>query len=113
MTATTEPLSGRALDAQVAERVLGHEVVWRNEVPWKATREGRWASSTILPFYSGSLDDAHQVEERIAELGLCSEYGRAVASQFPSGASSFDLLHASPLQRCRAALAAVEGAKGE
>lgn len=67
-----------------------------------------------VPPYSTDISAAMQVEDRIAELGLqtpyCDELTNIVASDCGKtqlGAMRFDLIHATPKQRCLAALAAV------
>lgn len=65
------------------------------------------------PLYSSDIRLAFQVEERIAELELQGEYELALAEVVTDGkpnmAHVWDYVHASPEQRCRAALEAVKG----
>ena len=66
------------------------------------------------PEYSTDRDAAWDVEEEIQRRGLYAEYGEAMSILLDSPfvtASYYDFLHASPELRCRAALAAVRGAK--
>ena len=66
------------------------------------------------PEYSTDRDAAWDVEEEIQRRGLYAEYGEAMSILLDSpfvSASYYDFLHASPELRCRAALAAVRGAK--
>ena len=68
----------------------------------------------IGPEYSTDRDAAWDVEEEIQRRGLYAEYGEAMSILLDSPfvtASYYDFLHASPELRCRAALAAVRGAK--
>lgn len=60
-----------------------------------------------IPYYSSSIAAAFQVEDRVAELGLKSEYVQALQGELQS-AITWDFVHASPGQRCRAALQCVK-----
>ena len=62
----------------------------------------KWASR--VKYYSTDITAAWQVEERIAELGLDYDYGVALARMLPPIA--YKIAHASPLDRCKAALKA-------
>lgn len=59
-----------------------------------------------------SISQAFQVEDRIAELGLKKEYSRVLQQIILDTGTSydheFDLIHASPEQRCRASLQCVK-----
>ena len=66
------------------------------------------------PRYSTDITAAWDMEEEIQRQGLYAEYGEAMSILLDSPfvtASYYDFLHASPELRCRAALAAVRGAK--
>jgi hypothetical protein len=130
-------LSGRALDEAVAKaigfapsvtwEVLNHDetasmigfngmgaaIKWLDEHPsQKASHHvGTWEH---WPNFSESIEAAMQVEDRIAEMGLRSEYYRALVGTVASAITDrffqmFDVVHATPEQRCLAALKAVEG----
>ena len=75
----------------------------------------------IGPEYSTDHDAAWDMEEEIQRRGLVAEYGMelmalVVTPETETGQKPFtfvfDAAHASPELRCRAALAAVRGAKG-
>jgi hypothetical protein len=67
-----------------------------------------------FPYYSTDLSAAHQMEERIKELGLAEKYARALALQVgrppsnPTYVELFDIIHASAGERCRAARMVIE-----
>jgi hypothetical protein len=105
-------MTDRELDAAVAEKVMG----------WTAERKPGLPHMWIPPghFISGwrpstDIATAWQVEERIAELGLIDEYClhlNAIANAHWEGGERqpqrWQLVHALPEDRCRAALKAVE-----
>jgi len=112
------------LNAQVAERVmgLGSENIARNthyHFPGEMGRYcGRYGYSVLLdiPDYSGSLDAAWQMEEEIERQGLHGSFVRELVWAAADSAGDFNLqspyalwllIHATPEQRCEAALEAV------
>jgi hypothetical protein len=122
MTSTdpAPPLSGRALDAEVARDVME----WRNihmerhgdDYPHYGQPPKCAYDCVNVPPYSTDHNLAHAVEERIAELGLERKYASALQENVLCAGSdwhgfAWNLAHASPEQRCRAALAAVESAR--
>ena len=105
-------LEGRELDAAVAERVMGVDKEQEIDLaildPVGVTDSFRatiWAN--ILPHYSTDIAAAWLVEERIKELGLESEYSEALLN-ITDASEHFEMIHASPEDRCRAARMAVE-----
>lgn len=101
------------LDIAVAERVMG----WQRQDGynyWMSFPAGetfnlhaliaKWKPSTDIAF-------AMRVEDRIAELGLQSPYYGALVNIVAASITDrvfhlFDVVHATPEQRCRAALQA-------
>ena len=89
------------LNWQVAEKVMGERYLGKN-----------------VPDYSSSLDAAWLMEEEIAQRKLIRKYvfaledivwsaGRsqqAILDEWPSPHELWQLIHATPEQRCRAAL---------
>lgn len=100
----TEQLTGRALDAAVAERVMGHKAL----------------AHAQTPFYSRDIADAWLVHERmIADWDTLWDYAREMNALIGSrGIRKIDvtmgLLQAlTPVLICRAALAAMGGRSDE
>ena len=93
----------RELDALVAERVMG----------W--LKHERYGLISVPP-YSTDISAAWQMEDRIAELGLIEEYCFQLNSianahldrDYFRQPQRWQLIHATPEDRCRAALKAVE-----
>lgn len=144
-------LSGRELAAAVAGRVMGWSLCWLDrfygaEGDWSQRPVSSKAECKFTPIAywrepngraineaaewlpSESIEAAMQVEDRIAELGLHSEYLRALAdvavfadatwnaaeiyeAHLPWGL--WPLVHATAEQRCHAALAATDAGKHE
>lgn len=154
-------LSGRELDAEVAERVMGWQ--WMSRVNYSGAtgpddlkktsawlfppdsedtdtgKEGMFGETIYMrngivgpfvpclprqkettgfhgPRYSSDIAAAMQVEGRIAEMELQSRYAAALwivagddAEKANQHYGNWDLIHATAEQRCRAALAAVNG----
>lgn len=114
-------LVGKELDAAIAERVMGFDEVehigdllyYHNaEMDRLSETGGRWRSP--VPMYHSDIAAAMEVESKIAERGLHREYAKALAKSCPLWSKGSDMLqlywelaHATPEQRCRAALAAV------
>lgn len=107
---------GSALDAQIAERIMGWKEVHPQDnarvVYWgkKQDKAGRWRSARV-PDYCTEPSLASEVEDRIKELGLFHRYTNelekiAQSKGLPSG-------WASPEQRCRAALKTVRSKTGK
>ena len=112
------------MDALVAEEVMGAYVRQSDEGLWDlvipggvnqvdfVSKEGIWGAS---PRFSTDIAAAYQMEERIAELGLIEKYCSCLASiVWPHQSHPAPLpltwyvIHATPEDRCRAALMAVE-----
>ena len=75
--------AGPEMDALVAERVMGHKIVWR-----------------FRP--STDMTTAMEVEHEIGKRGLIERYCEQLV--LVVGSSFWRLIHATPDQRCRAAL---------
>lgn len=106
----------REIDAQVARLMswrnvrdgylFGNDDTWGGDNPLTPDR-----GIQDLPHFSSDIGAAMEMEERIKELGLQLEYARALCEQVgrptlePKYVELFDVLHASPLDRARAALA--------
>ena len=66
-----------------------------------------WTEAWLpVPDFSGSLDATYGMEKEIKRRGLHLEYARLMDFHAP-GWSSWRFLHATPEQKCRAALEAV------
>lgn len=113
---------GPALDKAVAERVYDYDV--RDKAEVYIDRERNWRardtdkvlmSPQNVPDYSESRDLAAEVEAVIASLGLNTEYMRKLILEVDPLANPesmlllhwFNVLRATPEQRCRAALRVV------
>lgn len=104
--------AGPELDRLVAEKVMG----WTTD-----KTNGPWYTAALtfaaVRGWSPSTDiaAAWEVEERIAELRIATEYGLALKELCKVSERDvpmvFDLAHASPLLRCWAALNAVSAGK--
>jgi hypothetical protein len=103
--------AGPALDALVAEKVMGWKELRRqSDRYWgkKQDKAGRWRSAPVDD-YSCEPTAAATIEDRMRELGLFDRYEKELAKishaqKLPSG-------WASPDQRCRAAIKAVGNQK--
>lgn len=118
--------TGRELDAEVAERVMG----WTRHPEQMHPTDNRTiggvlycppghphdsGSLNVVPYYSATIEAAMQVEDRIAELELRKPYlvalGRIVAKRATAAGEIvgyWHFTHACAEDRCRAALAAIE-----
>lgn len=109
MNSSNEVLSGRSLDALVAEKVMAIQV--KNTSPCACGCEVKYDSTgKVIKRYSTDMAAAIEVEDRIAELGLQDEYAARLRDQvgtFDFPRDIWAIARATPEQRCRAALAAV------
>lgn len=99
---------GPALDALVAERVMGWKNVERQgSRSWgkKQDKAGRWRRAAI-PDYSEDPATAYAIDERMRELGVAKTYSRELAKI--TRARNLPVEWATPHQRCRAALKTVK-----
>ena len=128
-----DKLEGREMDALVAERVMGCEKVYWRELNGNKQvfcdcldefdirgrlHEARNANiPMLLAYYSTDIAAAWLVEERIKELGLIEEYcmqlNRIANNTWDwrdgmKNALLWQLIHATPEDRCRAALKALD-----
>lgn len=116
-------LSGRSLDAAVAEKVMQRKVSWSAAIygDWMDRSSGR--DDVHVARYSSSVEAAMQVEDRIAERGLQNDYIAHLWSVVGATRNGINFwtadnfkafwlcVHATAEQRCRAALAAIESSK--
>ncbi len=112
----------RALDLRVAQEIFG-ERPGHYDCPHFDKKTGRMLSfcgCPSLPEYTLDMNQARQMEAEIGRRGLQSAYVRALILEtwrddieLPKDNTRrlWRLICAAPGQRCRAALAAVEGAK--
>lgn len=116
-------LQGRALDAAVAERVMG----WTDVGSGNFDRENLYglspgfSSRTLIPHYSTDWHGSYLLRAEIERRGLVDSFVNAAAESVLDGtdapmSASFSArwfwatLNLSPAAQCRAALKAVEGA---
>lgn len=128
-------MDDRELEVRVAHDVMGWRFVRQggmrvdsfllppDEVAWyidkyvitKPTDEDfqHDGKATRVPKFSTDIGAAMQVEDRIEQIGKCREYCDALARVVGVtnlGVKDFwNLIHATPRQRCLAALATTEG----
>ena len=110
--------AGREMDALVAEKIFDRSVrviEGAYEYRHKLTKEDHWY---LVPEFSTDIAVAWLVEERIAELGLIKEYcmhlNEIANEHWDAGnrqSQRWQLIHATPEDRCRAALMAAEAGK--
>jgi hypothetical protein len=112
-----ELLVGREMDRAIAEQVYGLD---RSQARVGLHPDGdieyHWGypvGHDLAPRFSTNMIDAYEMEARIRERGLAHPYARALSElvrntgvQYMDGL--FSLIHASPLQRCRAAIEAIK-----
>lgn len=131
-------LSGRELDAAVAERVMGwrwwatklrysedvrkalHHPEFKNDEWWLADSSeemfGDGPANPFMPHYSENIAAAMEVENRILDLKLEVPYAEALwleVNQQDAANNRYAwwrIMHASAEQRCRAALQACASA---
>lgn len=111
----SELKKGLALDLAVANAMdfpctAGGSHEWKTSLATGCEKCGR-----MLPLYSTDIAQAFKVEDTIAELGLKHTYCQALAVIVADAVTErgrvvdhFDFIHASPEQRCRAALECVK-----
>ena len=102
---TTNP----ELDRRVATEIMGFDLdEGGNIITMASDRTIVWPG--LLPQYSTDIAAARSMEEQLARLGLHEAYAIALARLLKydrSPAGAFRLIHATPRQRCEAALIAV------
>lgn len=117
----------RRLDAWVGERLMGwtsgaYDLYCKQEETYGVGRTGFDADcpsniersvGVVLPYYSSDIAAAWEMEAEIERRGLIEPYGYALEDLVGCrGGPAYNMwaaAHASPLQRCQAALKAVEG----
>lgn len=98
-------LNENELDIAVAVEIFGHK---RDRYRYGWVELGNL--STYPKRYSRDISAAYEVEEKIKELGLQVKYTQALKLLIIGEgeyAGMFDFIHATPEQRCKAALIAV------
>lgn len=101
-------VAGPALDAVVAEKVMGWKDVQRQgSRSWgkKKDKGGRWRRAAV-PQFSDEPTTAYEIDERMKELGLAEKYLKELAKM--THLKGLPAEWATPEQRCRAALKAVK-----
>lgn len=109
--------AGSHLDVEIAIKIMG----WTTAAPHNGqpTYENKTTGhhpiyAHKLPCYSADISAAMEVENRIEELGLEASYARELAKGTPhwlfasDEATWWHVAHATPEQRCRAALVAIQ-----
>jgi hypothetical protein len=116
---TSEPEPNRALDVRIAEQLFGVVYTFIHGDYLVQDPEDTIAY-LVCPHYSSDIAAAFAVEEQIDRLGLAGPYASHLAGQVLGSRASrvlaggvseqdlFALAHASPAQRCIAALQALE-----
>ena len=132
---TEEKLTGRRLDFAVMDKIFGNVVLcddyetapeWRRE---QVSQPRKWHPrdshppnttcghcDDLIPFYSSDCAATKEVEDRINELGLWHEYASALleatGTQYQSSLPVivWAIVRATPEERCRAALKAMNNA---
>lgn len=101
----------RELDVQIAEKVMDDPCNCERCPSTEWCRRHGKGERMGTRFYSSSYMAANEVENRMLELRLAQEYAVALGQVLADGramrVTAFDYAHATPDQRCRAALAAL------
>src|SRR5262245_33916638 len=100
-------LSGRKLDALIAEKVFGWRNVHEHEgalVGRKQDKAGHWRTAKVVNYSTNPLH-AYSIEDRMKQLGRLERYQKELSKIVRSKKIPADW--ASPDQRCRAAINAV------
>ncbi|KKO51126.1 BC1872 family protein [Paenibacillus sp. DMB20] len=104
---------GRELDALVEQHVFKKQVVWLQDEytdPFPVVPVSKDEIGYIVDYSSSEISAAWDVEEQIKTLRLHVEYIQALRKVVMSTGEYvglFDYIHATPEQRCKAALLAV------
>ena len=101
-------VAGPALDALVAEKVMGWKGVQRQgSRSWgkKKDNAGRWRRAAV-PQFSDEPSTAYEIDERMKKLGLAEKYSKELAKI--THLKGLPAEWATPEQRCRAALKTVK-----
>jgi hypothetical protein len=132
---TTEQLTGRELDAYIAEHIMGWKWATLNPRIYPTLVGKRFlvepnsrdalerACGTDVPLdelwygsippYSSDMNAAMQMQERIKELGLHQQYAAVLMkithNPIMSYVDPFNAIHASAAERVRAAVKCLEG----
>lgn len=121
-------LPDRELDVKIAQDVFGIKKIFKPS-EFKSANDAFWGSeepsfipsgksprthmidARPVPYFSSQIEAAMQVEDRIVELGKQTDYvfalGEIIEREKDSPAGVFDYAHATPRQRCLAALSAI------
>lgn len=115
-------LNGRELDAAVAREIFGRDVAWRREDGERVLMVVDRETPTRCPQYSTDPGAAHAVEEQLERRDLDEAYVDHLLKQERPRLGVVDTLqyrdvwnvvHAGPGRRCRAALAVWRNQRGE
>lgn len=110
---TPGDLEGRELDAAVAREVFRHEVRWRDQDGERTPLVSGGDETVACPPYSSDTDAAREVEEELDRRGLAEAYVDHLLKEERPRLGIVDtlryrdvwnVLHAGPARRCRAAL---------
>lgn len=99
---------GPNLDALIAEKVFSWKNIHKHGgalVGKKQDKAGRWRQAKV-PSYSTNPRDAYVIEERMKQLGRTERYAKELSRI--TRAEKIPVEWATPEQRARAALKAVE-----
>ena len=125
-------MTDRELDVQIAEQILAIKKIFQPR-DYKRADDALWGADEYsfipsgksprthmidakpVPYFSSDISCAMQVEDRIAELELQGLYVRELnkAVGTSRAVTQFELIHATPRERCLAALAASKKGKVE
>lgn len=115
---TAGDLDGRELDAAVAREVFDREVRWRDGDGEGTPLVTAGDDTVPCPPYSSDADAAREVEEELDRRGLAEAYVDHLLKEERPRLGIVDtlqyrdvwnVLHAGPGRRCRAALAVCRG----
>ena len=103
-----EKMTLEELNVEVAEKIFDRPPTYYDCPHFdKHERILAFCSCPDLPEYSRDIAAAMRMEDRIEELGLIPKYCEALLN-ITDASEHFELIHASPEDRCRAAVMATE-----
>lgn len=95
--------AGREMDCLIAEHIFN----WGKDTPENVSRNHGYYRSKKLLQFSADIAAAWKMEEEINKMGKRAQVNYTIELQLMVGKWAFDLIHALPLHRCRAALKAM------